>query len=56
MDTESPQLAVSRVFDVRRALVFRAFTDPDHPEPCLRTAGRGRHRQGWRVPRRQHPA
>src|SRR5262249_26581036 len=30
MDTESPQLAVSRVFDAPRALVFRAFTDPDH--------------------------
>ncbi len=30
MDTETPQLAVSRVFDAPRALVFRAFTDPDH--------------------------
>jgi uncharacterized protein YndB with AHSA1/START domain len=29
MDTESPQLAVSRVFDAPRTLVFRAFTDPD---------------------------
>jgi dihydrofolate reductase len=30
MHTETPQLAVSRVFDAPRALVFRAFTDPDH--------------------------
>ena len=30
MDTETPQLAISRVFDAPRALVFRAFTDPDH--------------------------
>ena len=30
MNTETPQLAVSRVFDAPRALVFRAFTDPDH--------------------------
>jgi uncharacterized protein YndB with AHSA1/START domain len=29
MDAETPQLAVSRVFDAPRALVFRAFTDPD---------------------------
>ena len=30
MNTETPQLAVSREFDAPRALVFRAFTDPDH--------------------------
>lgn len=30
MNSETPQLAVSRVFDAPRALVFRAFTDPDH--------------------------
>jgi uncharacterized protein YndB with AHSA1/START domain len=30
MNTETPPLAVSRVFDTPRALVFRAFTDPDH--------------------------
>jgi uncharacterized protein YndB with AHSA1/START domain len=29
MNTEAPQLAVSRVFDAPRALVFQAFTDPD---------------------------
>jgi uncharacterized protein YndB with AHSA1/START domain len=30
MDTETPQLVISRVFDAPRALVYRAFTDPDH--------------------------
>src|SRR5262245_45562507 len=30
MNTEAPQLAISRIFDAPRALVFRAFTDPDH--------------------------
>jgi uncharacterized protein YndB with AHSA1/START domain len=30
MYTEEPQLAISRVLDAPRALVFRAFTDPDH--------------------------
>jgi uncharacterized protein YndB with AHSA1/START domain len=29
MDTEPPQLTVSRVFDAPRDLVCRAFTDPD---------------------------
>ena len=29
MITEPPHLTVSRVFDAPRALVFRAFTDPD---------------------------
>ncbi len=29
MTPETPQLAVSRVFDAPRALVFQAFTDPD---------------------------
>ncbi len=29
MDTEPPQLTVSRVFDAPRDLVYRAFTDPD---------------------------
>ena len=29
MPSETPQLTVSRVFDAPRALVFRAFTDPD---------------------------
>jgi uncharacterized protein YndB with AHSA1/START domain len=29
MPAEPPQLTVSRVFDAPRALVFRAFTDPD---------------------------
>ena len=48
MDTESPQFAVSRVFDAPRALVFRAFTDPDH----LAT-GWGRS-TSQRVPRRLH--
>ncbi len=28
--TATPQLAVTRVFDAPRALVYRAFTDPDH--------------------------
>jgi len=27
---DEPQLAISRVLDAPRALVFRAFTDPDH--------------------------
>jgi uncharacterized protein YndB with AHSA1/START domain len=30
MDTEAPQIVISRVFDAPRALVYRAFTDPDH--------------------------
>lgn len=30
MDTETPQIAISRVFDAPRELVYRAFTDPDH--------------------------
>jgi uncharacterized protein YndB with AHSA1/START domain len=29
MDTETHQLAISRVFGAPRALVYRAFTDPD---------------------------
>jgi uncharacterized protein YndB with AHSA1/START domain len=29
MDTEPPQLTVSRVFDAPRDLVYQAFTDPD---------------------------
>jgi uncharacterized protein YndB with AHSA1/START domain len=29
MDAGSPQLAISRVFGAPRALVYRAFTDPD---------------------------
>jgi uncharacterized protein YndB with AHSA1/START domain len=29
MDTEDPQLTVSRAFDTPRDLVYRAFTDPD---------------------------
>jgi uncharacterized protein YndB with AHSA1/START domain len=30
MDADLPQLAISRVFDAPRELVYRAFTDPDH--------------------------
>lgn len=30
MDTETPQLVISRVFSAPRDLVYRAFTDPDH--------------------------
>lgn len=30
METEDRQLAISRVFDAPRELVYRAFTDPDH--------------------------
>src|SRR6478735_5267665 len=30
METETRQLAISRVFDAPRELVYRAFTDPDH--------------------------
>jgi uncharacterized protein YndB with AHSA1/START domain len=30
MDTGTPQIVISRVFDAPRALVYRAFTDPDH--------------------------
>jgi uncharacterized protein YndB with AHSA1/START domain len=30
MDTEAPQIVISRVFDAPRELVYRAFTDPDH--------------------------
>jgi uncharacterized protein YndB with AHSA1/START domain len=29
VDAVAPQLAISRVFDAPRALVYRAFTDPD---------------------------
>src|SRR5262249_59986047 len=28
--TTSPQLALTRIVDARRAIVYRAFTDPDH--------------------------
>ncbi|MGC4803484.1 SRPBCC family protein [Micromonospora sp. DT233] len=30
MNTDKPQLVVSRVFHAPRQLVYRAFTDPDH--------------------------
>ena len=30
MNSEIPQLVISRVFDAPRELVYRAFTDPDH--------------------------
>jgi uncharacterized protein YndB with AHSA1/START domain len=30
MNTATPQLVISRVFDAPRELVYRAFTDPDH--------------------------
>lgn len=30
MQTETPQLDISRVLDAPRELVYRAFTDPDH--------------------------
>jgi uncharacterized protein YndB with AHSA1/START domain len=30
MNTETPQLVISRMFDAPRQLVYRAFTDPDH--------------------------
>ncbi len=30
MNTETPQLVISRVFDAPRELVYRAFIDPDH--------------------------
>lgn len=30
--TTAPQLALTRVFNAPRALVYRAFTDPDHFE------------------------
>jgi uncharacterized protein YndB with AHSA1/START domain len=30
METETRQLAISRVFDAPRELVYRTFTDPDH--------------------------
>lgn len=30
MYTGRPQIAISRVFDAPRSLVYRAFTDPDH--------------------------
>lgn len=30
MDTETAPIAISRVFDAPRELVYRAFTDPDH--------------------------
>jgi uncharacterized protein YndB with AHSA1/START domain len=30
MDTDAPQLVISRVFDAPRELVYLAFTDPDH--------------------------
>jgi len=29
MTTETPDLSISRVFDAPRALVYRAFTDPE---------------------------
>jgi uncharacterized protein YndB with AHSA1/START domain len=32
MDTETPRLSISRVFDAPRELVYQAFTDnPDNP-------------------------
>ncbi|MCK6065233.1 MULTISPECIES: SRPBCC family protein [Microbacterium] len=30
MQTDSPQIDISRVLDAPRALVYRAFTDPEH--------------------------
>ncbi len=30
MDSGTPQLSISRAFDAPRALVYQAFTDPDH--------------------------
>jgi uncharacterized protein YndB with AHSA1/START domain len=30
MDTRTRQVAISRIFDAPRELVYRAFTDPDH--------------------------
>ncbi|MFF3855714.1 SRPBCC domain-containing protein [Micromonospora sp. NPDC002575] len=30
MRTQAPQLAISRVFNAPRTLVYQAFTDPDH--------------------------
>jgi uncharacterized protein YndB with AHSA1/START domain len=30
MDTVTPQLSISRLFDAPRELVYLAFTDPDH--------------------------
>ncbi|WP_262851635.1 SRPBCC family protein [Mumia quercus] len=30
MQAEAPQIEISRVVDAPRALVYRAFTDPDH--------------------------
>jgi uncharacterized protein YndB with AHSA1/START domain len=30
MDSGTPQIVSSRVFDAPRELVYRAFTDPDH--------------------------
>lgn len=30
MEAEIRKLAISRVFDAPRELVYRAFTDPDH--------------------------
>lgn len=30
MHTDAPQIDISRVFDAPRALVYRAFTDPEH--------------------------
>jgi len=30
LNSEIPQLVISRVFDAPRELVYRAFTDPDH--------------------------
>jgi uncharacterized protein YndB with AHSA1/START domain len=37
MNTETPQLVISRVFDAPRQLVYRAFTDLEAPA-----------RGGWR--------
>jgi uncharacterized protein YndB with AHSA1/START domain len=48
--TTTPQLALTRIFDAPRALLYQAFTDPDHL-----AAVRSAPRSGL-IERRQNPA
>lgn len=43
--TDPPQLAISRLFDAPRAMVFRAFTDPDQLSEWWGPSGSARPRE-----------
>ena len=47
--TTTPQLAVTRIFNAPRALVYQAFTDPDHLAAWWGPIGGGIHPGGFSV-------